>query len=117
MTVTGIPADGPGGVPRLTVVCDQLAHVLEHCDTDEPSGTWTGLACPDHGLAPGPRRRHRDRTAPVHSRPARRPDLGSPAGLTAEHGQLLRAAIQAYHAGRPRLPGSYGTRPEPWSRA
>jgi len=40
MTVTGIPGAGPGGVPRLTRVRDRLAHVLEHCDTDEPSGTW-----------------------------------------------------------------------------
>ena len=40
MTVTGIPAAGPGGVLRLTWVRDRLAHVLEHCDTDEPPGTW-----------------------------------------------------------------------------
>ena len=40
MTVTGIPAAGPGGVLRLTWVRGRLAHVLEHCDTDEPSGTW-----------------------------------------------------------------------------
>jgi hypothetical protein len=51
MTVTGIPAAGPGGVLRLTWVRDRLAGVLEHCGTDEPSGTWTGLACADHGLA------------------------------------------------------------------
>jgi len=37
----------------MTRVSDRLAHVLDHCDTDEPSGTWTGLACPDHGLAIG----------------------------------------------------------------
>jgi hypothetical protein len=35
------------------LVQDRLAHVREHCDTDQPSGTWTGLACPDHGLAMG----------------------------------------------------------------
>ena len=52
MTMTGIPA-GPDGVLRLTWVRDQLAHVLEHCNTDEPSGTWTGLACADHGLTLG----------------------------------------------------------------
>jgi hypothetical protein len=40
-------------VLRLTWVHDRLAHVLEHCDTGEPSGTWTGRACPDHGLALG----------------------------------------------------------------
>ena len=53
MTATGIPAAGPSGMLRMTWVRDQLAHVLEHCETDEPSGTWTGLACPDHGLALG----------------------------------------------------------------
>ena len=47
------PRAGPGGVLRMTWVQDQLAHVLDHSDADEPSGTWTGLACPDHGLALG----------------------------------------------------------------
>ena len=41
------------GTLRTTWVRDELAHVLEHADTDEPSGTWTGLACPDHGLSIG----------------------------------------------------------------
>ena len=41
------------GVLRLTWMSDQLAHVLEHSQADEPSGTWTGLACPDHGFALG----------------------------------------------------------------
>jgi len=30
----------------MTWVRNQSAYVLEHADTDEPSGTWTGLACP-----------------------------------------------------------------------
>jgi hypothetical protein len=29
------------GVLRLTWMSDQLAHVLEHSRTDEPTGTWT----------------------------------------------------------------------------
>ena len=29
------------GVLRLTWNTDQLAHVLEHSQTDEPTGTWT----------------------------------------------------------------------------
>jgi len=41
------------GLLRLTWNADHLAHVLEHSHTDEPTGTWTGLACPDHGLALG----------------------------------------------------------------
>jgi hypothetical protein len=38
------------GVLRLTWMTDQLAHVLHHSETDEPTGTWTG---PGHGLALG----------------------------------------------------------------
>ena len=41
MTATSIPGAGPSGVLRMTWVRDQLAHVLDHGDTDEPSGTWT----------------------------------------------------------------------------
>jgi hypothetical protein len=100
MTTTGIPAAGPGGVLRLTWVRDRLAHVLEHCDTDEPSGTWTGRACPDHGLAIGAN----VDTATLRQLFARGQlaDLiwEATADLTAEHSQLFRAAIQAYHAGQ-----------------
>ncbi len=104
MTVTGIPAAGPGGVLRLTWVRDRLAGVLEHCGTDDIRHldrpglrrSWPGR---------GRRRRHRDRAAVVCPRPARRPDPRSPAGLTAEHGQLFRAAIQAYHAGQAEAAG------------
>jgi hypothetical protein len=41
MTATSIPAAGPSGVLRMTWVRDQLAHVLDHSEADEPSGTWT----------------------------------------------------------------------------
>jgi len=79
MTATSIPGAGPSGVLRMTWVRDQLAHVLEHCDTDEPSGTWTGLACPDHGLPLGA---DVDTTTlhrlSARGGRARRPDLGSP---------------------------------------
>ncbi len=53
MAGTGIEGAGLSGTMRMTWLSDHLAHVLEHCETDEPSGTWTGLACPDHGLALG----------------------------------------------------------------
>jgi hypothetical protein len=100
MTVTGIPAAGPGGVLRLTWVRDRLAHVLEHCEVDEPSGTWTGLACPDHGQALGA-----DAGTATVRQLSTRGQLAdliweAPAGLTAEHGRLHRAAIQACHVGR-----------------
>ena len=41
MTTTSITAPGLSGVLRMTWVHDDLAHVLEHADVDEPSGTWT----------------------------------------------------------------------------
>lgn len=77
MTATGIPAAGPGGVLRLTWVRDRLSHVLEHCDTDEPSGTWTGLACPDHGLALGTDAGTATARQLASRGPACRPALGS----------------------------------------
>ena len=53
MAGSRIEGAGLRGVMRLTWVEDHLAHVLGHCETDEPSGAWTGLACQDHGLALG----------------------------------------------------------------
>jgi len=53
MAGSRIEGAGLRGVMRLTWVEDHLAHVLDHCETDEPSGAWTGLACQDHGLALG----------------------------------------------------------------
>ena len=41
MTALAITGMGLTGVLRLTWVHDNLAHVLEHCEADEPSGTWT----------------------------------------------------------------------------
>jgi hypothetical protein len=78
---------------------DHLVHVLEHSQVDEPSGTWTGLACPDHGLALGA-----DVDNATLQRLSAHGDVAdliweASAALTAEHGQLSQAAIQAYHAG------------------
>ena len=53
MTSTSITAPGLSGVLRMAWVRDDLAHVLEHADTDEPSGTRIGLACRDHQLGLG----------------------------------------------------------------
>lgn len=87
------------GTLRLTLVQDQLVHVLEHCDVDEPTGTWTGLACHDHGLALGT-----DvdiATLRQLSTDGEIADLiwEAPEDLAAEHGQLLQAAIRADRAG------------------
>jgi hypothetical protein len=44
MTSTGITAPGLSGVMRMTWLHDELAHVLEHADVDEPPGTiWLGM--------------------------------------------------------------------------
>lgn len=99
MTSTAITAPGLSGVLRMTWVHDELAHVLEHSETDEPSGTWTGLACPDHELVLG---------SDIDDITLRRLAVGdkiadlvweAPEDLAAEHGQAFEAAMQAYHAG------------------
>lgn len=100
MADTGIDGARLSGVLRLTWNVDHLAHVLEYSQTDEPAGTWTGLACPDHGLALGT-----DVDAATLRRLCAQGDVANlvweaPADLAAEHGQLLLAAIQAYQAGR-----------------
>ena len=90
------------GVLRLTWNTDHLAHVLEHSQTDEPTGTWTGLACPDHGLALGTDVDNATlQRLTAHGEVA---DLiwEAPADLAAEHGQLLLAAIQAHQDGQSR---------------
>jgi hypothetical protein len=84
---------------RLTWVTDQLAHVLEHSETGETSGTWTGLACPDHGLQIGS-----DADAATLLRLAGRGEIAdlvweAPAEFAAEHGQFFTAAIQAHLSG------------------
>jgi hypothetical protein len=99
MTGTGTEGLGLGGTLRLTRVTDHLAHVLEHCETDEASGTWTGLACPDHGLPIGS-----DVDNATLLRLAGQGEIAdlvweAPAEFTAEHGQLCTAAIQAHLSG------------------
>jgi hypothetical protein len=98
MTTIAITGMGLTGHTRLTWVQDQLAHVLEHCETDEPSGTWTGLACPDYGLALGA---DVDNATLQHM--AADGDVADlvwevPDDITIEHGQLLKSAIQAHYA-------------------
>jgi hypothetical protein len=100
MTGTGTERAEFGGVLRLTWVTDHLAHVLEHSQSDEPTGTWTGLACPDHGLEIGADVDNGTLLNLAHG------DLAdfiweAPADFTAEHGQLSLAAIRAYQGGEP----------------
>ena len=102
MTAIAITGMGLTGVLRLTWVHDNLAHVLDHSHTDETSGTWTGLACPGHGLPLG---------ADVDNAALRHLAAGSeiadltweaPDQLTAEHAQVFQAAMRA--SSRRRLP-------------
>jgi hypothetical protein len=101
MTAVAITGMGLTGVLRLTWVQDNLAHVLERSQTDETSGTWTGLACSGHGLALG---------TDVDNATLQRLAAGSeiadliweaPDELTAEHAQVFRDAIRAHHAADP----------------
>jgi len=99
MTITAIKAPGLSGVLRMTWVHDDLAHVLEHADTDEPAGSWTGLACRDHRLELG---------GDVDNVTLRRlatdgkiADLvwEAPEALAAHHSHAFQSAMQAYHTG------------------
>jgi hypothetical protein len=101
MANSGSAAAELSGAVRMTWVQDQLAHVLEHCETDEPSGTWTGLACPDHGLALGTD--VDNATMQRLSASGQLADLiwEAPEKLTADHGQWFRTAIRADQAANP----------------
>jgi hypothetical protein len=101
MTALAIEGMGLTGVLRLTRVHDNnLAHMEDHSHTDETPGTWTGLACPAHGLPLG---------ADVDSAVLRQLAAGSgeiadliweaPDELAAEHAQVFLAAMRAYNAG------------------
>jgi hypothetical protein len=100
--MTGTDAKGAdlSGVIRLTWVTDRLAHVLQHSQSGEPSGTWTGLACPDYGLEIGT-----DVSHPMLERLVQG-ELAdfvweAPADFTNEHGQLTLAAIRTHQDGKP----------------
>ena len=79
-------------------IVPRVAHLLQHADHDEPTGTWTGLACSDHGLAAG---------SDVDTAVLRRLCAGSqiadliweaPEDLAAEHDKAHEAAMRAYDA-------------------
>jgi hypothetical protein len=100
MTGTGLQGPGIGGTLRLTWVADHLAHILDDSQAEEAIGTWTGLACPDRGLQIG-----EDVNNATLARLAGQGEVADlawepPADLTAEHGQLCVAAIQAHRSGR-----------------
>jgi hypothetical protein len=77
--------------------------VLDHSHTDETSGTWTGLACPSHGLPLGT---DVDNTALRHlAAGGEIADLTweAPDDLTDEHSQVFqRRASRRIPTGRKR---------------
>src|ERR1700683_112801 len=94
---------GLHGTLRLQVVTDDLAYVLQHAETDETSGTWTGLACPDHGLPVGS-----DVDNAVLKSLSSEGDIidlfwEAPPELAAPHNTAFHAAIQALQAGNTAL--------------
>ena len=99
MTAIAVTGADLTGVLRLTWVQDNLAHVLEHSQADETSGTWTGLACPGHGLPLG---------ADVDNQVLQEMAAGSeiadltwetPDQFTVEHTQAFRDAMHAHLGG------------------
>lgn len=100
-TETSIRIQGAGlhGTLRLRLVDDGLAHVLEHAQTDETSGTWTGLACPDHGHPIGADVAIAVLTAMCADREIADLLWEAPAGLTGPHNEVFQRAMQAFQAG------------------
>ena len=99
MTTTAITAPGTQRRPANDPGARRPGAHLGTRRTDEPSGTWTGLACPDHGLAIG---------SDVDNATLRRLAADSkladlvweaPENLAADHNQAFQTAMQAYHAG------------------
>ena len=99
MTAIAITGMSLTGILRLTWVQDNLAHVLQHSQADETSGTWTGLACPSHGLPLGA---DVDNATLQHlAGQGEIADLvwDAPDQFTADHAQAFRDAMHAHLAG------------------
>jgi hypothetical protein len=89
---------GLNGTLRLRLLLDSLAHVLEHAEVDEPSGTWTGLAGPFHRVPVGT-----DVDAATLTRLCAGSDLAdlaweAPAQLAEQHNQAFYRAMHAFAA-------------------
>ena len=109
ITTTQIRIQDAGlhGTLRLRLVTDGLAHVLHHSETDETSGTWTGLACPDHGLPIGS-----DVDNPVLTSLCSEGDIvdllwETPPDLAGPHSIAFHAAMQAHQAANTALAEQY----------
>jgi hypothetical protein len=87
------------GLLRLTWVTDRLAHILDHAGTDAPSGTWTGLACPEYGLPIGS-----DVDTAVLLQICADAEIADltwepPDVIAAEHARAFAAGMNAYQSG------------------
>jgi len=98
---TAIRISGAGltGALRLTWIRDNLTHVIDHANADEPTGTWIGSACADFGLAIGS-----DVDIGVLRNLCRDGEIAdliweAPADLVSEHNKAHQAALQTYEAG------------------
>jgi hypothetical protein len=117
---TAIKISGVGltGTLRLTWVRDDLAHVMEHADTDEPTGTWIGSACADYGLSIGS-----DVDLGVLRNLRSGGDIAdliweAPDDLADEHNLAHQAALRAYEAGSIEVAErEWGKVQAVWSRA
>ena len=118
MTAIGITGMGLTGVLRMNWVQDGLAHVLEHAHTDETTGTWTGRACSDYGLALGS-----DVDGTTLRRLAGEGKLAdltweAPDDIAAEHGRVFRGAIASHQAAEPKSAEELWEKVQAvWSRA
>jgi hypothetical protein len=101
--VAGAGTQGPGisisGAVRLTWVTDHLAHVIDSSQIGEASGTWTGLACPDHELPIGSDVDNATLLRLVGQGEIADLVWEAPEDFTAGYGQLCGAAIQAHQSG------------------
>ena len=100
-TATKIRIQGAGlhGTLCLRLVDDGLAHVLEHAQTDETSGTWIGLACADHGHPIGTDVDTAVLTAMCAGREIADLLWEVPADLTNPHNEVFHRAMRALETG------------------
>ena len=106
------------GTVRTAWINDGLAHVLQHADTDETTGTWTGLACPDHGLPIGSDVSASGLLEMSTSGAVADLTWEAPADIAAEHTRAFVAAMDAFQNGSTAVAdGNWQELQAIWSRA
>jgi hypothetical protein len=118
MAAPATPVGRPEGLIRLTWITDALAHVLEHAGTDEPSGTWTGHACSDYGLAIGSDVDPAVLTQICAHGPIVDLTWEPPDHIGTQHARAFTAAMTAYQSGNLQTAEQHWTSLQAtWSRA